>query len=240
MATLQTWIDYWNADDFWKHSPLWKVNAGLFCRRAQSVVGLRHDDLVLNIGSGPGHLEVLLSPMVKEIFALDVSEQFVELCRQNCRNCDNVEVALLGHDYTNLSVCRKKFSLILCVSIVQYYRDTHEIEALITSARQVALPGARMLIADLPIKRKALGFLWDAFGSLTMSIKEGYSPALLQAAYAKYFRRRRYRSLCNDNKVLSFTIKDLESLVKRMRLNATVIRRSLSVYSNRPSILINL
>ena len=235
------WIEYWNEDDYWYSSKLWKVNVELFFRRAGKIVGFGKNDTILNVGCGPGCLETLLAPRVKSILAVDTSERYMEMCRENCRMCPNVSAEILDkNNYTDLTIFNRSFSLILCVSVVQYYKNIEEIEALIRSAKKTAKPGAKMLIADLPLKRGLLGFMWDAICSLLMSVREGYLHALLSAAYAKYFRRTEYGSFSNESDVLSFTIGDVKSLIGRMGLNAVIIRHSLSIYANRPSILIDL
>lgn len=236
--SFQNWIDYWGQDDFWRDSLLWKRNAELFFQRADRIVRFRKNDSVLNIGCGPGHMEALLAPVVKSIHAADVIQQFVSLCKKRCVDYDNVSVGLLGDDYTDLSACGRLFSLILCISVVQYYRDMSEVEALIASARKIALPGARMLIADLPLKRGKIGFVWDALCSCLLSIREGYIWLLLRTVFARWLRRSRYKSFYNKTRQLYFTISDIESLIERMGLEARIIRKNFSVYANRPSLLI--
>jgi len=237
----ENWIEYWNEDDFWYSSKLWKVNVEMFRHRAEKITGFGKNDAILNVGCGPGYLEALLAPRVKSILAVDTSEHYIEMCRENCRMHPNVSADILNkNNYTDLTIFNQSFSLILCVSVVQYYKSMDEVESLIRSAKKIAKPGARMLIADLPLKRGLPGFMWDAFGSLMMSIKEGYLPSLLYAAYAKYFRKAKYGSFSNESNVLSFTIRDVKSLIERMGLNAAIIRHSLSIYANRPSILIDL
>lgn len=236
----RTWIEYWDRDDFWCGSRLWEVNHEVFLRRVCGVVSFGHDDVVCDIGCGPGHFERRLAPRVKEIVALDTSERFVELCRRNCREHDNVSALVLGEDYTDLSVCGQKFSLFLCVSVVQYYNDPVEIEALVRSAREVAEPGARMLIADLPLKRSAPGFVWDALCTAGRSVAGGYAADLFGAACRYHLRGAEYRAFSRAHDVLKFMIADIRAMIERMGLDAAIIRRSLSVYANRPSILIRL
>ena len=235
-----TWIKYWETDKFWKDSPLWKVNAELFFRRAKKIIKFSKNDSVLNIGCGSGYLEPLIAPSVRQIHAMDTAEQFVERCRQNCANYPNVTFSLQGRNYTDLKDLDSSFSLILCVSVVQYYRDIAEIEALITSAMDVALPGARMLIADLPLDRGFVGFSWDALCSCLQSVREGYGRSLLRTALVIWLQRTSYRSFRLETGELRFNIPIIESLVERMGLNARIIRENLSVYSNRPSLLIHL
>jgi ubiquinone/menaquinone biosynthesis C-methylase UbiE len=233
-----SWIDYWTKDGFWKDSLLWKINSELFFRRVAPIVGLRKDDSVLDIGCGSGHLELFLAPVVKSILAVDVAEGFLESCRKRCENCDNVNVATLGTDYTDLSVFGRSFSLILAVSVVQYYKNISEIEALITSAGNVSLPGARMLIADMPLRRGKSGFVWDALCSCALSIRERYLWTLLHTAFIRWTGGCVYKSFCNEVKTLDFTTDELKLLIQRMGLKARIIRTNLSVYANRPGLLI--
>jgi len=151
-------MEYWDRDNFWFQSELLKVNARLFLEKADPIVHFNRTDSVLNVGCGPGFLEKLLAPRVESVWAVDVSQQAVQECQKNCQGYQNVTVRLLGSDYTDLSMFGRRFSLFLCVSVVQYYEDIGELETLIRSAHRIALPGARMLIADLPQKRGALGF----------------------------------------------------------------------------------
>lgn len=234
-----SWFDYWCHDIFLKKFMFWKVNAEIFSHQAHSIVHFRKNDSVLNIGCGLGHLEALLAPRVKNIYAVDISEQFVSECAERCAQYANVDVALLNKDYTNLCALGKSFSLILCISVVQYYNNISEIEALIASAQKIALPGARMLIADLPLTRTIRGFLWDAVCIFSMSIRGGYILSLLHDVWARWVKNSHYKALTQKITPLSFTPRDLESLIQRMKINATIIRKNVSVYANRPSLLIH-
>jgi len=240
-APLPTpWAEYWNRDDFWTRSPLWEVNADLFVKRAESLAVFRPDDRVLNIGCGPGLLEERLASRVRSIRAVDVAPRFVELCRRRCQGRPNVTATLLGSDYTNLEALGGRYSLFLSVSVVQYYRNLGEIESLIRSAGRCAAPGARMLLADLPLRRGPLGFAWDALGSVAMSLAEGYFPLLTRTALSRWLGPSRYRASRRAMEQISFQYGELEDLRRRLNLNATIIKRSLSIYAHRPSLLIRL
>lgn len=235
----ENWIDYWSEDDFWRDSHLWEINSRLFFKRVSRIIEFKKSDCVLDIGCGPGYADAFLAPLVKSVHAVDVAKQFVDICSKRCKNYNNVSVGhLRKDDYTNLEGLGGMFSVILCVSVVQCYRNVGEIESLISSAKKIASPGAQMLIADLPLERERLGFIWDAFCSYLLSIREGYSQILLRTAFERWFLGTRYKDFYDKAEQLYFTTGKLESLISRLNLNAKVIRKDLSVYANRPSLLI--
>lgn len=228
------WIDYWKRDNFWRDSQLWKRNAEIFIQRASRIIGgFSKRDTILNIGCGAGHTEFLLAPYVKSIYAMDVAEQFTEKTKWRCEGFNNVKVGLLGKDYTDLNLDNRKFSLILCVSVVQYHKNIWEIEDLIKSVKGIALPAAKLLIADLPRKRGKLGFTWDILCSGFQAMQKGYFKVLLQTTLNK--KKSDYPK---NIKQLYFRVRDLKTLIQRLGLNAKIIRKSVSVYANRLSLLI--
>lgn len=233
------WVDYWNEDDFWKDSRLWEINSKIFFERASPILEFKKTDSVLDIGCGCGYNEVLLAPLVKNVCAIDVAKQFVDICSNRCKDYLNVKVGHLSkNDYINLEGCGDQFSIILCVSVVQYYKNMGELEALISSVKKIASPGARMLIADLPLERGRLGFIWDAFCSCLLSIRKGYSQILLRTAYERWLQKTDYKSFYDKAVQLYFTKDKLKSLISKLGLNAQIIRGNFSVYANRLSLLI--
>jgi SAM-dependent methyltransferase len=236
---VNAWQEYWQADRFWRDSPLWEKNAEIFLARAAGVVGFGPNDRVLNVGCGAGHLEKRLAPLVREILAVDTAEQFVDLCRARCRGYANVEVARLGPNYTDLTVFGRSFTRVLCISVVQYYRDLAEVQALIESARRVVCAGGRILIADLPLQTGLIGFARDALASCLQSLRHGYALALLGTAARRWLGGASYRSLSHENPELHFNIQKLCDLVRGLHLDAKIVPDSMSVYANRPSLLIH-
>jgi len=238
-AECENWIDYWNHDAFWRDSPLWEINSRIFFEKAKQVLDFRGSDCVLNIGCGSGYTEFFLAPLVQRVHAVDVADQFLDMCSERCKDYQNVTVGpLKKEDYTNLEHLQGPFSVILCVSVVQYYKNVEEVEALISSARKVAAPGAKMLIADLPLKRNSFGFLWDALCSLVLSFKGGYSLVLLKVAFKRWAQKTSYRDFYSKTKQLYFSRRQLETLIERMGLQAEILQEDFSVYANRLRLLI--
>jgi SAM-dependent methyltransferase len=233
----QNWIQYWDQDVFWAESELWKVNAKIFLNRAAKILKFTSEDCVLNIGAGPGYLEPLLSSKVKSICALDTSENFVRMCERNNEHLPQVTCRFQGPNYTDLSDVPDSFSLFLCVSAVQYYKNPSEILDLIQSASRKALPGARMLIADLPLKRNLFEKCWDVLCSFAVALKEGYLFILIKTAL-QVIKHSQYRRFSKQSPSLEFSKHDLQRITESISFKTTLIPKSLSVYANRPSLLI--
>lgn len=187
------WIEYWNRDDFLGRLKLWELNARVFLKRAEGAIEFKKEDTVLDIGSGPGELAFALAGRVQSVLAVDTAPQFVAMARERCRPLTNVEVSLPAEDYTDLTFFGRRFSLFLCLSVVQYYNHVGEVEALIRSAQKVASPGARMLIADLNLKRGPAGFFWDAVCSIAAGVRDGYAADLLRMAWKRWVTPSAYR-----------------------------------------------
>ncbi len=236
----ESWREYWSRETFWRKSALGAISAGILLRRTREILPFGPADSVLDIGCGPGHLAALLAPRVGSVHAFDVAPASVAACRERCRGFGNVTVGLLGSDYTDLTACGGPFTRILCVSVVQYYREMAEVERLIRSGRAVAAPGAAMLIADIPLERGATGFVRDAAGTLAGALRGGYFGPLLRAARGRWGPGSAYRDCRNRAGSLVFSRSALAALVRGTGLRATVLRGSLSIYAHRPSLLLNL
>lgn len=232
------WIDYWNQDEFWDGVNLWQLNAEVFLRRARPVIGWTQADVVLDIGSGPGVLARELAKEVKSVVAVDAAPRFVEMAKANFRGVPNASAETLGAEYTDLSHLNERFSLMLCISVVQYYKCVEEIEALIRSAEKVSLPGGRLLIADLNLKRGSIGFAWDAFCSFAQASLEGYAPKLAKMAWKRWITPCPYRHVGETTPLIEFSLEEIEALIRRLGLNATILKKSMSIYANRPSLLV--
>lgn len=239
-SSAVSWLDYWSRDALWRESPLGGASADILLKRVGHHLSFERTDSVLEIGCGPGHLSSLLALRVGSVHAVDVAPSAVAACRERCSGNDNVTVGLLGGDYTDLSGCGGSFTRIICVSVVQYYRDLAEVERLVRAARAVAAPGAALLIADLPLARGPAGFAWDALGTLAGALHGGYVGPLLRAARGRWGGGSPYRAVADRTGSLVFSRAAIAGLVRRTGLTATILRGSLSVYANRPSLLFGL
>lgn len=228
------WIDYWKTETLFDDFQFQK-NMDIFVRGSEPIMEYGAGDVVLDIGCGPGFLEAALRDRVKEIHGLDVSERYLDRCRERFQGQPNVCFYKLDEQrYTDLSFLPAgTFSKIVCLSVIQYYKSIGEVEELISGVRRVALPGARFLIADIIVDNS----WWrDTWGVLKAAWEDQFLFRtllfLLRARLSGYYRVRASRGL------LQLTVEQLRDLIKRLGLNAEVLSARLTTNGNRRHLLI--
>lgn len=236
-STISSWRDFWSAplaNDFQTEAS-WNKNAKLFAERSHEILRYRPDDIVLDVGSGPGATAEALRTRVAEVHCAEVSQTYIEGARKRFASHPNVTYHELGADYTNLEfLAPRKFSLILCNNVVQYYRSVEEVENLILSAKKVAAPGARMLIGEiLTDSGVALRYFRD---SLREARREKYLGLLvsgfMQLAKIRYMKYR------NTFRTLELPERELRGIVKRLDLDAEILDTQLSFFPHRVHLLV--
>jgi len=139
--TAESWIASWNSDTLFR--PIMKKAAGYFYRISQPIAGYSPGDVVFDFGCGPGYLVDFLAEGTGEVHGVDTSARMISECRDRFSGRSHVHFHLLNSNrYTDLScVGDKKFSLILCLSLVQDFDGIHSVEELVRSFARVAAPG---------------------------------------------------------------------------------------------------
>jgi ubiquinone/menaquinone biosynthesis C-methylase UbiE len=234
-STPNNWIEWWNAENIVTHA-IWHNNMEIFVTASDSLLHYDSQDIILDIGSGPGYLAAFLKDRAKEIHCLDTSQRYLDMCKDKLVGHNNVFVYKLDDDnYTDLSFLKDKtFSIIICQSVIQYYKDIIEVERLIEEVWRVALPGARFLIADIPI---ASGVISHAYGLLKGAFREKrlleVSRMLFQAVTTA-----KHRKAYLSSGLLTFSDQKLKGLIDKLKLDADVLTTRLTVNENRKHLLI--
>lgn len=230
---LNPWINWWR--DFECEEAYRFEAARRFVKEMEKYIAFRPDDNVLDIGCGPGYLADCIAHRVREFHGVDISERQLNRARIRLAGRKNVLFHAIDKEaYTDLSAlspCR--FSLVVCVSVAQYYREMSELESLLRSVSRLVEPGCRMIVADLPDAEATPGepfrLLWRCWKekSLLLQLK-----LLMKLRWKSYVRIRRQKSL------LRFRAAQLEALVTRLGFRSTVIRAPLTTLSGRIHLLI--
>lgn len=229
----QSWIGYWEKQDLFK-SEHWEKGMDYFLRQTEEILHFTLNDVVLDVGCGPGNLASRLSSQVKEIWGVDTSQRYIEECKTKFKSKPNCHWHLLDiNDYTNLSFLpEKKFTLGLCVSVVQYYKSLEDIKKLLQNFQRASKPGARFLIADIPMSSK----LVDVLGFLLSCLKEGY---VVRATHFIYkLLTSEYKQFKEKLGFLEMKPEELLQVVEELGLRAEYVQTPLTLSVGRKHLLI--
>lgn len=230
---ITNWIAYWNNDIIF--SDILERAAHYFIKNTRSILQYSPYDILLDIGCGPGYVEDILKNEVKEIHGLDVSERYIRECKNKFADTDNVFFYKLEeNNYLDFSLLKsKRFSIIICLSVIQYYKDIKEVEDLIWNVKSVAKRGAHFLIADIPMKNK---FISDIFSLIKLSISKNFFTKvikfLLRSRFSFYYKVRSTHGL------LLLSDHEIMQLIERMGLKAKLLKEPLTLCRGRNHILI--
>jgi ubiquinone/menaquinone biosynthesis C-methylase UbiE len=230
-----SWPIYWNKKNIWTNSDIWKKNNEIFFNKTSNIFNYNKKHTVLDIGCGNGDFAKKISDKVGLIYCLDTSQEFINLCKINVSNKNNIKILKLGDDYTNLSFLKNiNFSIIIANSVVQYYKSQEEIIKLVKSVKKIATKNAYFLIADIHVvtdKKKSYSKL------IYNSMINGYFISLMKMGL-KIFMNKEFRDMIKYQPLLIVNldkfIKDLSILVNKV----TVINENLTINPDRKHLLI--
>jgi ubiquinone/menaquinone biosynthesis C-methylase UbiE len=230
----KNWLDWWETENIVAEAT-WHNNMEIFVTASHSLLHYNSQDIILDIGSGPGYLAAFLKDRVKEIYCLDTSSRYLDLCRDKFAKDRNVFINQLDkNNYTDLSLLNnKKFSIIICQSVIQYYKSINEVEHLIEEVRRAALPGARFLITDIPTTNNVMLL---TYGLVKTAFRKGriseISKLLFKIATSKYGKA--YSSL----RLLAISDGELKELIDKLGLDAKVLSINLTCNEHRRHLLV--
>ena len=231
-----SWPIYWNKKNIWTDSEIWKKDVEFLYKKTFDMFNYNKKHTVLDIGCGNGDFAKKISSKVGHVYCLDTSQEFVNLCKINVADKNNVKIFKLSNDYTNLSFLKNvKFSIIIANSVVQYYESQEKIVDLVRSVKKIALKNAYFLISDIEVisnkKKSYLKLIYN-------SIIEGHFISLMKLGLTilmdkEYRNMMKYQDILYVN--LDKLIKDLSILVNKV----TVINEKFQILDlNRKSLLI--
>lgn len=228
-----TWLDFWQQKNEFDDSMM--TNYAYFLERVERYAPLSKTLRVLDIGSGPGNLEDAWHNRVGELHGIDISKRYNDIARAKHAGHPNVYIHdIAPDDYLNFSpVAGRQFDLVIVMSVVQYYRNTAEIERLLTNIRAVAAPGAKALICDLIVGE---GMVGDVLSILWRSLRQGELGSMLKLLFRLRFSK--YYSVRQANGLLVVPERDWVAICQRLNLNAHFIDEPLTLQQERKNLLI--
>jgi ubiquinone/menaquinone biosynthesis C-methylase UbiE len=228
------WMGWWKTEAITRDAN-WRKNMEIFLEATEPILLYGSQDTVLDIGCGPCHFASSLKDRVKEIHSVDISERYLNFCQSRFKNARNVFFHKLNeNNYTDLSCIKHlKFSIIVCLSVIQYYNDIDDVKRLIEEARGIALPGARLLIADIPTSN---GMFFDLLGMLATGFREKYFMEGIKFMYRA--RNSTYHQMRSSVGLLSISVTELNDLISQLNLNARILRSQMTINKHRKHLLI--
>jgi len=130
---------------------------------------LKYKDRLLDAGCGPGIFEIAYSPYVREIYAIDFSEEMLKINKKYTKNLSNVIVRKAT--INDLPFSDDFFDKILVNSVVQYLRDLNEVEEALEEIGRVARKRAKILVSRVPDASKKDDYIREYY-KLNLSDKE--------------------------------------------------------------------
>ena len=230
-----SWLTYWNKKNIWTDSDIWKKNTEIFYKKTFDIFNYNKKHTVLDIGCGNGDFAKKISNKVGQVYCLDTSQEFINLCKINVSNKNNIKILKLNNDYTNLSFLKNiNFSIIIANSVVQYYKSQEEIMNLVKSVKKIAVKNAYFLIADIHVisdKKKSY------FKLIYNSLINGYFISLMKMG-PKIFINKEFKDMIKYQPLLIVNldkfIRDLSILVNKV----TIINENLTINPDRKHLLI--
>jgi|GEM_PF-1007400 len=155
----------------------WRRDTEAFARAALPILELTASDDLLDLGCGPGFALATFAPRVRSAVGADAAPRLLDLARARAHASDDPAVrgvAWVGlradapGDLAPLGV--RRFTVVVVHSVLQYLPDLDAVDALLAAVRGVVVPGARVLLSDLPT---GTGRLADAWGLVRGAARQG-------------------------------------------------------------------
>ncbi len=232
-----SWSEFWQQEKvFQAHN--WSKNMEIFLAASHKIFPLTKKDKLLDMGCGPGTLEGYLVNKVMEIHGLDISSAYIDFAQKKFAGKSHIHFHVLVENASNLNFLEgQTFDKILCLSVIQYFKEVKEVLNLVQEVKKVSRSGSLFLIADICMQG---GFLRNLYAMLKKAWQEKYLWAQLQ-----FLLRAKFSSYAQVHKkqgLLEFTETDLSQLAESIRQLAScqveILSLPLTLSENRKHLLI--
>ncbi len=115
--------------------------------RLVDVAGLKQGEIVLDLGSGPGHDALIASQMVGskgKVIGVDFSEEMIALSKRNAKGYENVEFVL--GDIKDLPIENESVDVVISNCVINLVKDKQRV---FSEAYRTLRPNGRLVVADM-------------------------------------------------------------------------------------------
>lgn len=225
---------------FWKQNPSGFDQVMLeatkeFSKRLSEKNLINHNDVILDYGCGLGFFIENLSPdKAKKICGVDISEFYINKCREKFSDSDKYRFEVINSEDFNLLkelIKQEKANKVIILSVLQYFQNENKVKALLDSLLNLNVE-IDCIIADIiSIENNALK---DVYSVFVQSLKNNYFISFLK--FIKYVFLSDYSQV----KKVGFLKMDKVFFNKYAAENNLVIRYfdNLTIHESRYSVLI--
>lgn len=227
------WLKFWKERNAFDDSM--GISYNYFLKKIEKYIQPSANDIVLDIGSGPGNLEDAWYNRVKEIHGVDISKRYNNIAKEKHQGHPNIFFYdLPENDYTNLSVLKdKKFNIIIVMSVLQYYTNKQEIIQLLENAKRHIAPGAVLLLCDLMVKSSFLNEIVQLLSDAVTEKKFFSTVSLLfRLRFSNYYKVKQQSGF------LILSEGEWREIIRQLALNGEFTEEPLTLQKRRKNIII--
>jgi SAM-dependent methyltransferase len=196
-----------NWASFWKNNPVGfdaiMQESAVFVREkllAHQII--KPSDVLLDMGCGPGLLVAELQNKVKTIIGADISEAYIDICKNKFQNSTNLFfLAFPSFDYTSVaaSIAEQNVNKVIILSVLQYYQTEVQVRDLIIALKNAATTRTSSepltcIIADLLPKNHS--FIADVRDLVLLALRKGFVFSLIKfILYTLYSDYRKFKKV---------------------------------------------
>ena len=230
------WVEYWNSENVWASSNLWRKQMETFVRLSSEVISYRHDDKVLDFSCGSGHFAETAASRLGSVVCADVSEYYVDICKRKFAATPNVTVARVKPDMSDLYTLGNGFTKVICFSVLHYFANLDYVAAFVRGMQHMCVSGAKMMIGDIGNKHRA----WkDNFKAFAFVLREGMFMDAARVITSIWLTDARYRKIKKrGNSYLEVPDRFIESLGGDLGVKVTTLETQFTVNANYKNVLI--
>lgn len=226
------WINYWSKKNIWSSSKLWKKNSIILFNYSNKKFFLKNKK-ILDIGCGSGELIENILKISNNICGVDISNNYVSTCIKKFAQYKDIQIYLFKKNYDELFKLNKKFDIIFCNSVIQYFSNENQVINLIKSVKKVSKRGTKFLISDIMDKNDKK----DYIKFFSYSILRGYFFSLIFQGVVLFFNPK-YRKLENEYQLLEVDIKRIKKKIDKLCKKVVILNQPITVNVNRKHLLI--
>jgi len=230
------WIEYWNSENVWASSSLWRKQMETFVRLSSEIMDYCENDKVLDFGCGNSHFAEIAAGRLGSVVCADVSEHYVKACKRKFASTTNVTVARVQLDMSDLSMLGAGFTKVICFSVLHYFTHLDYVAAFMRGMQQMCVSGAKMIIGDIGNKHRTFK---DNLKALTFALREGMLMDAASVIARIWLADARYRKIKQrGNSYLDVPDGYLESLGRELGLKVTALDTQFTVNANYKNVLV--